>query len=79
METDTGRRSVTAVSHDSILASVGVPSGFPTPLRAPEASGGVHFALVGNIWNTNYPVWYPFADGDAASQFRFRFDFDTMT
>ena len=45
----------------------------PTPLRVPEPSRGVHHALCGNMWNTNYPFWYPFAPGerDATSQFRF--------
>ncbi len=43
----------------------------PTPLRAPNVAEGVHFALVGNLWNTNYPFWYPFEEEDSSSQFRF--------
>ena len=43
------------VSVDSVLVSVGPADPFPTPLVAPDIAGGVHFALVGNIWNTNYP------------------------
>jgi len=56
---------------DSALVSVGPPSPFPTPLARPDTSLGVHFALVGNIWNTNYPFWYPFVGEDNSSTFRF--------
>jgi hypothetical protein len=42
-------------SVDNMLLSVGDPLGVPTPLAVPDPLGGVHFALVGNIWNTNYP------------------------
>ena len=35
---------------DSGLVSVGLPLAVPTPLVAPDPAGGVHFALVGNIW-----------------------------
>jgi hypothetical protein len=37
----------------------------------PDPLGGVHFALVGNIWNTNYPFWFPWLQGDEDSRFRF--------
>ena len=67
-------------SLDSALVSVGTANPVPPPLRPPNLAApnaAVHFALVGNIWNTNYPVWYPFAPGtrDAASQFRFKLTF----
>ena len=68
-------RSVDLISLDSALVSVGSANPLPTPLVVPDPSGGVHFALVGNIWNTNYPFWYPFRDADASSQFRFRVTF----
>ena len=45
-------------SVDSALVSIGVADPFPTPLRKPDTAGGVHHALSGNIWNTNYPFWY---------------------
>ena len=50
---------------------IGERSPLPTPLRVPDAGKGVHFALIGNIWNTNYPFWYPFVAGDESSQLRF--------
>jgi hypothetical protein len=46
------------VSIDSALVSIGSADPLPTPLRRPSITGGIHFALVGNTWNTNYPVWY---------------------
>lgn len=57
---------------DSALVSIGSPDPVPTPLIAPDISGGIHFGLVGNIWNTNYPFWYPFVKGDENAQYRFR-------
>ena len=65
----------TLVSLDSSLVSVGIASPVPTPLVVPDIHGGVHFPLVGNIWNTNYPFWYPFAEEDTSSQFRFKWHF----
>jgi hypothetical protein len=64
------------VSLDTALVSIGVASPVPTPLVTPRVTAGVHFALVGNIWNTNYPVWYPFVNGtDNSHKFRFIFEF----
>ena len=60
-----GKIAITSL--DSALLSVGEPIAVPTPLLAPDALGGVHWALVGNIWNTNYPFWYPFTAGPAAT------------
>jgi len=59
---------------DSALVSVGTADPVPTPLARPDPTHGIHFGLVGNIWNTNYPFWYPFVPEDAASQFRFKFE-----
>ena len=42
---------------DSALVSVGAADPVPTPLRVPSLADGIHFALVGNLWNTNYPFW----------------------
>ena len=70
-----GNRTLSAVSLDSSLVSIGKADPVPTPLKRPEVDGGFHFALVGNIWNTNYPFWYPFNKRDHATQFRFRFTF----
>jgi hypothetical protein len=27
--------------------------------------------MVSNTWNTNYPLWFPFSDGDENQRFRF--------
>jgi len=66
-------------SLDTMLVSVGEPIAVPTPLKPPDVLGGVHFSLVDNIWNTNYPMWYPFKDGDEASQFRFELSIKAPT
>ena len=69
-------------SLDSVLVSIGDPLPAPTPLMVPDPLGGVHFSLVDNTWNTNYPEWYPFieaatatpfpgGEGDENSRFRF--------
>lgn len=50
-----GARTLTLRALDSALVSIGPMDAVPTPLRAPDPSGGVHFGLVGNMWNTNYP------------------------
>lgn len=69
------RRTLRMISVDSVLASVGTADPVPTPLRKPDIHKGLHWALVGNIWNTNYPFWYPFSEEDSASQFRFKLSF----
>ena len=58
-------------SLDSMLVSVGNPLPAPTPLVTPDPLGGVHFSLVNNIWNTNYPEFFPFREGDENSRYRF--------
>jgi hypothetical protein len=69
---DNGQEIIRLASRDSSLVSVGEITPLPTPLRVPSLAGGVHFALVGNVWNTNYPFWYPFDEPrDKSSQFRF--------
>ena len=45
-----GTTAVRLASEDSALVSIGVAEPVPTPLVAPNVAGGVHFALVGNIW-----------------------------
>ena len=34
---------------------------------------GAAFFLYGNLYNTNYVLWYPFEDQDHLSRFRFEF------
>jgi len=33
---------------------------------------GMHLNIVQNIWNTNYVLWYPFAEADQNIRSRFR-------
>jgi len=58
---------------DSPLVVFGKPSGFPTPTdESPDFGKGGSFVLWNNIWNTNYPLWYPFNPEDANLQYRYR-------
>eukprot|EP01048_Picozoa_sp_COSAG05_P001796 COSAG05_NODE_63_length_22889_cov_41.986617_10_plen_188_part_00 len=72
-----GGGTVRVVALDSALLSVGRETAFPTPL-APlteaEASGGLTAVLHDNIWDVNYPMWYPYDKWtaiDANEHFRF--------
>lgn len=52
----------------------------PTPFPAPLAPlvqhlHGVAFNLHNNIWNTNYPLYYPFTSGDENFKARFTISF----
>ena len=65
---------------DVPLYSAGLLSPFPTPSVNTSAAswlaaGGVHFNLHNNIWNTNFPQWYPFVEEDESALFRFELEF----
>ena len=49
------------------------PTSFPVPLESLVDDGvmGIAFNIHNNIWNTNYPLYYPFVHGD--ENFRARF------
>ena len=51
------------------------PTPFPFPAHAEQkyVQLGVGFNLHNNIWNTNYPLWYPFEDGVGDENFKARF------
>lgn len=53
------------------------PTPFPVPLDPfPDTDVvGVAFNLHNNIWNTNYPLWYPFTSGDENFKARFTINF----
>ena len=58
---------------DAALARWDQPLPFPTPLhRQPDLAQGFHMMLFNNIWNTNYPFWFPFEPQDKDLQFRFK-------
>ena len=57
---------------DAAIAAFGEPSIFPYPVDAPaDPREGASFFLIGNLWNTNYPFWYPFLKADANLRLRF--------
>ena len=58
-----------------IVSDYNTPTPFPAPLNSITASKlhGVAFNLHNNIWNTNYPLWYPFTDDDSDVDFKARF------
>ena len=62
-------------SLDAPIVSAGLLSPFPTPgenttVKA-NLQNGMHFNIQNNIWNVNFPQWYPFVDTDRNSRFRF--------
>jgi len=61
--------------HTQVICPIPSPEGQPTPFAAPltplEQISGVAFNLHNNIWNTNYPFWYPFIDEDANLKAKF--------
>ena len=61
-------------SLDAAVVRWDAPLPFPTPLHAqPELARGASYLLHNNIWNTNYPAWYPFDRNDAGNlAFRFQ-------
>merc|ERR1712137_995283 len=62
-------------SPDVPILSAGLMTPFPTPgdnTSLPEnMKGGMHFNIQNNIWNTNFPQWYPFVDEDKDARYRF--------
>jgi len=61
---------------DAALARWDKPFPFPTPLyKEPDMELGLHMVLFNNMWNTNYPFWFPFDEADKDLQFRFTLQF----
>ena len=59
-------------SLDVPVLCTGKATPFVTPRTAPpDMTEGVSWNIFQNIWNTNYPFWYPFVKGDSSAQFRF--------
>jgi hypothetical protein len=64
--------AITLTSLDVPIVSAGLLSPFPTPGNwTIDLSEGMHYNLQNNIWNVNFPQWYPFIDGDKDARFRF--------
>lgn len=55
--------------HTQVICPIPYPEGHATPFAAPLTPlnhvTGVAFNIHNNIWNTNYPLWYPFIAEDA--------------
>jgi hypothetical protein len=67
--------TLTFTSLDVPILCTGKASPFISPrTAAPDMARGVHFNIVQNIWNTNYVLWYPFAEADQNIRSRFRLD-----
>ena len=60
-------------SLDAPIVSVGMLSPFPTPGNNTiiNPAQGMHFNIQNNIWNVNFPQWYPFVPKDKDAKFRF--------
>jgi hypothetical protein len=56
---------------DASVLSPGAPSLVDYNNQPIEPSEGMYFNLSNNIWNTNWPLWYPWLDEDASARFRF--------
>jgi len=59
-------------SRDAALVSPFSKNPLPVPLTPPQSiAGGMNFLLHNNLWNTNYPLWYPFDNSNQDDKFRF--------
>jgi len=56
---------------DSPLVAPGQPSPLDFNNRQPEASRGMHFCLLNNLWGTNFPMWF---EEDCRFRFAIRID-----
>lgn len=69
---------ISLASVDAPIVSAGLLSPFPTPSEnttiASRLANGMHWNVHNNIWNTNFPQWYPFVDADRGARFRFAMD-----
>ena len=77
-----GELSLILLSQDTplicpILSTTGSPTPFPAPLTPLGSNSiqGIAFNIHNNIWNTNYPLWYPFLPSDENIKLRFQLDF----
>ena len=72
--------SVVIAGLDTPIVSAGILSPFPTPSSnasiGENLRTGMHWNLQNNIWNTNFPQWFPFVPEDANGRFRFKMDID---
>jgi len=68
-----GDRGMFFETLDAPLVKLGKMLPLPLPIFDEiDYSQGFSFVLHDNIWNTNYPYWYPFVDDDKDMKYRFR-------
>ena len=79
MNDSVGKLSATFESQDvplvcPILFDEESPTPFPAPLSplSSKSIKGIAFNIHNNIWNTNYPLWYPFHQNDENIKLRFK-------
>jgi Domain of unknown function (DUF5054) len=63
-------------SRDATVVSPGLPSLVDYNNQAVEPREGMFVDLATNVWNTNWPLWYPWLPGDENSRFRFTLHLD---
>ena len=77
-ENSENEKTVILQSLDSPIVSFGLVSPFPTPgnnsKHEIDPSNGMHYNIQNNIWNVNFPQWYPFVKEDKDARFRFIID-----
>lgn len=65
-------------SLDSLIVS---PTQSPFPAVAPLPStalqNGLSFNLLNNVWNTNFPLWYPYTATERDASLLYRFEITT--
>ena len=66
-------KSLLVKAPDTPLAMFGAPSIFPIPTTSepPEIGEGFSYLLINNLWNTNYPCFIPWIEGDDEIRWRF--------
>ena len=73
-----GDQEQVVLQSDAPIVSVGMVSPFPTPgnnsAHLIDPSNGLHWNVQNNIWNVNFPQWYPFEKKDKDARFRFVID-----
>merc|ERR1711879_358978 len=59
---DTDQQRMSIASLDAAVVAFGAPTAYPSVKRDPDISNyGASFVLWDNLWNCNYPFWWPFS------------------
>lgn len=66
-------------SLDAGVVSPGLPALVDYNNHPVAPSEGIFFNLANNVWNTNWPLWYPWHDEDGNARFRFTLRFGDGT